>query len=152
MKIALDDSQYVDEYTDEKLIAEIIAVNARIAADKIYQEELQADLTRRKSYDAMTAMELTGKDFGEVSFRDGEGRKFKAKRELKVKWDNSKLQALASTMDWDTVQGIFKITFDVSETLYKALVKSNANQLLVSALDLARTTTPGELKVNYITE
>lgn len=65
----------------------------------------------------------------------------------KVSWDQSGLKAIASDMDWLTVDHFFKIKFDVSETVFNGLAPDDPRRPLFEA---ARTVEYGEPKVTLV--
>lgn len=79
------------------------------------------------------------------------GAKFTMEMEKKVKWDSKKLQAIAAKLPWAQVEAVFKISFEVTEAVYKSLV-TNANAGLfpketLALIDDARTVEISEAKI-----
>ena len=62
-----------------------------------------------------------------------------------VSWDQDKLKALAATMDWPTIQHFFKITFSVSETIFKGLPPGDPRK---QPMTDARTVKYGDPKIS----
>lgn len=79
------------------------------------------------------------------------GCKFTLEASKDVKWDSAKLQAVAAQLPWAQVEHIFKIKFEISETVYKQLKASVAAGMfsaeLMKQIDEARTFTVGEAKI-----
>lgn len=118
---------------------------SRQAALKQAAEEAQDELASRVSNEAAALFAKAGKTSGDITF-EADGVKLKASVSKSVKWDNAKLQAVAASMDWDTAQRIFKISFDVPEATFKAIPDPE----LVAKLTEARTVKYGELTIKPI--
>lgn len=136
------------QYTDEELVTALVATKDKLVEVKGQLAWLEDQISTRKLDTAQKVFEANGKEFGEITFVDANGLKYKAVREQKIKWDNAALQKIAAGMDWKSAQRVFKIEFGLSETIYKSL-RATGNAELNDALAAARTTIPGALKVVY---
>ncbi|CAB4149699.1 hypothetical protein UFOVP543_18 [uncultured Caudovirales phage] len=97
--------------------------------DSIYEELLER-------YSAKFTAELaeSGKQDGEMT-REIDGHRLTFAVKAKVKWDSSKLQEVASSLDPNIVYKVFKIDFSVPERTFKALTDDK----LIQAISTART-------------
>lgn len=95
-------------------------------------------------------LKAAGKEHGETSFEE-DGAKFTVGADKKVKWDSAKLMAIAQTLPWQQAVSMFKITFEMQETKYKALVDNVQSGLvsqdLLDKINDARTVEIGEVKL-----
>jgi hypothetical protein len=91
-----------------------------------------------------------GKEYGEVTTEDY-GAKLTVGSDKKVKWDSDMLMAIAGTIPWQQAVAMFKISFEMSETKYKALVDNVAAgiqpQELLDRVNEARTVEITEAKL-----
>jgi hypothetical protein len=101
-------------------------------------------LTERFGAQLQAELKAEGKTSGEIS-RTLDGVKLILAIKPKVKWDNDKLQAVASTLPQDTVFKVFKIEFSVPERTFKALTDDK----LIAALTDARTVDYPAPKVTF---
>jgi len=79
------------------------------------------------------------------------GGKFTVEAEKKVSWDSKKLQDIAATLPWKQVLAIFKIKFEISETVYKSLVTNAEAGIfdikILEKIKEARTVEIGQPKI-----
>jgi len=122
---------YRAEWGDHKKLASTAIANVDDVLDRRYHDEGAA------------ALKATGKLKGTKTYTTSDGFIAKADRTETVKWDGAKLAQTASKMDWPTVQKVFKITFSVTETVYKGIIDDE----LKRSLDNARTTEMKALRV-----
>ncbi len=118
-----------------------------IAADRMAKAKesvalVKAELDRRFGASAKNLLIEQGKSHGIVNLACQDGIVAKADTKMTVKWDSDKLQAIAQTMPWDRVKSLFKISFSMTETIYKG-VEAVAPDLRAK-IDEARTTQIGE--------
>lgn len=104
------------------------------------------DLRSRVESEAAALFQAGGKQAGDITFI-ADGVKLKASISKTVKWDNDKLQAIASGMEWAVAQRIFDISFKVPEATFKAIPDPE----LVAKLEAARTVKYGELSIKPTT-
>lgn len=119
-------------------------ITEAIAFQKATLDNINAELLGRYGERFKAEMELAGKTEGEIS-REVDGVKLTYAIKPKVKWDNSRLQAVASTLPWEITQRIFKIEFSVPEKTYKAMTDTG----LLAKLSEARTVEYPEPKVVF---
>lgn len=105
---------------------------------------LNAEIARRYTDAAKLAFEKAGKADGKVTVDLPGDIQLAASVSKRVAWDKDKLKAAASKMPWADVQHYFKIDFDVSENIYKAVPPSSEFK---QVLDEARTVTRGDIKI-----
>lgn len=134
---------YTKQSTEElrSLVADI---NETIAAQKRMVEDITAEMTRRFGEIFAAEMAAAGKQHGEIS-REVDGVKLTYSLDRKVKWDTKGLQSVASTLPWTTVEKVFKIKFEVTEPIYKALTDDG----LKARIDEARTVEYAQPKVTF---
>lgn len=131
--------------TNDQLANAIIEGRIALASSKMALEKLETAMQERQAATATHLLADTGKPDGSLTFtRDG--MKFKAEISKTVKWDNAKLQAVASTMPWTTVERLFDIKFSVPELKFKSIIDED----LLTKLTDARTTTRSPVKVSFI--
>lgn len=133
----------LDDLRAKLAAAEDVAKEARAEVS-----DVKAECARRYGESARQALAQLDKEYGTVTLPLQDG--FRAKAEVKqtVKWDSDELQAIASTMPWERVREIFKISFAVPEKIYGGL--RAANPELADRIDAARTTTIGEPVVTIL--
>lgn len=117
----------------------------RMAAIKGEIEQLEDELFNRLQSDADALFQAAGKNSGDVTF-ERDGLKFKASIGKSVSWDGAKLQEIAASMDWPTVQRIFKIDFGMAEATFKAI----PDEALRARIEEARTVKLGALTIKPV--
>jgi hypothetical protein len=132
--------------SDEALYNSIAATKNRLTMEKAQLSLLEIELTKRQGKTAAQLFEAAGKRYGQASYTDDAGRKFKAEIKRTVTWDSAKLQAVAATMTWEQAQRIFDIKFAVPENTFKAIIDDE----LIGKLAAARTTKYGDLSVSLV--
>ncbi len=132
------------EQSPEELRSLVADINETIAAQKRMVEEINAELTRRFGDSFAAEMAAAGKRHGDLT-RDVDGVKLTFSIDKKVKWDTKRLQSIAASMPWTTVEKVFKIKFEVPEPVYKALT----DESLKNRIDEARTVELAEPKVTF---
>lgn len=115
--------------TDEK---------ARQSESRRITGAVQAELQARFGVQINSALHALSKHHGTVNLDVG-GAPVKGVVKKEVEWDTDALMAVAATLPWDQVRGMFKITFAVPEKMYEALVVANPE--LAAKIKDARTTT-----------
>ena len=82
------------------------------------------------------------------------GSKIEVEAKKEVKWDNTQLQNIASAMPWQSVVQLFKIDFEMKESVYKGIQDSVKAGLqdpdFLNKLNVARTVKIGEPKIKSI--
>lgn len=126
----------------KQLIEQKASAKENQAAWKTEEGRLDTEMAQIMNPAGYLAKEGKLEDGGSMTFREG-FLKFNFIAEKKVKYDSKALQAIASKMPWGQVDAIFKIKFDISETIYKTLV-TNAkagmfSQDILDQINLART-------------
>lgn len=108
---------------------------------------IEAAIGKALEHQARNAFQAAGKIAGDITLTTEAG-KVKASISKSVKWDTSKLQAIASSMSWAEARGVFKIDFSVPEANYKA-AQTMRPELAAKLLD-AREVKYGDLKLDII--
>lgn len=108
---------------------------------------IEAKISKALEHQARNAFQAAGKVAGDITLLTNAG-KVKASISKSVKWDSTKLQAIASSMSWAEAQGVFKIDFSVPEANYKA-AQTMRPELAAKLLD-AREVKYGDLKLAII--
>lgn len=119
-------------------------ITETIAYQKTILEGINAELLARYGERFASELSAAGKVEGEIS-REVDGIKMTYAIKPKVKWDGAKLEAIASTLEWDIAKRVFKIDFSVPEKTYKAIT----DKALLSQLTDARTVEYSEPKVVF---
>lgn len=117
----------------------------RAEAAKAEAKLVQDEITARLQPAATSMFVRQKKHSGDVTF-EADGVTLKASISKTVKWDSPKLMAIASTMDWDTAQRVFDISFSVPERTFTAIPDPE----LIAKLQDARTVKYGELNIKPI--
>lgn len=84
-------------------------------------EAWQGELHRRFGSVADASAQRALKASGTLTDPIGGGFRLKHKRDKVVEWDTDKLMAWAQGTSWETVQHNSRVTFEVKESVYKAL-------------------------------
>lgn len=124
------------------LLAEQDAAAQDLAAAKGRALRVSQELQRRYGESAKQALAQADKTHGTTTLQLQDGYAAKADVKQTVKWDSAKLQALAQTLPWERVAALFKIKFEMSETIYKGV--SALSPELRAQIDAARTTVIAE--------
>lgn len=119
---------------------DVMAANtASMAATvKLRADMVKAEVARRYGESAKQALAQQGKDHGTTRLPLQDGFIAKADVKQEVKWDSDALMAIAQELPWERVQALFKIKFEMSETIYKGV--SALSPELRAKIDAARTT------------
>lgn len=135
----------VTKMTDAALSGSIIESRKILKLAKSNLATLENELSDRQCETAAKLMQAANKEDGSLTFEHG-GMKFKAEAKKTVTWDSGKLQAVAATMEWTTVERLFDIKFSVRELVYKAI----SDESLHDKLTAARTTKTADMKVSLV--
>jgi hypothetical protein len=109
--------------------------------------EIQSELLKRHGDMLAAKLSASGKSDGSASL-EIDGIKLTYKVAKDIDWDNDKLKAIASSMDWATASRVFDIKFKVPERIYNAI----PDIALVNRLNEARTVTYKEPTVQFAKE
>lgn len=133
---------------------ELVALREKMREGLLQKALLDEEIKKIQSRISEILADEAKRQFGEKLAGDvtldTDVGKFKASISKTVKWDNGKLQAIASTMPWGEAQSLFKIDFSVSEANYKAVQSMRPE--LAARLDEARSTKYGELTIKPVYE
>lgn len=135
----------IEEVPLDVLRAMQLAAAARMDSAKADIAGIQAEISRRLGESVKRAFEQAGKEHGTLTLPLQDGLTAKCDISKKVDWDSAALMAVAQTMPWDRVNAIFKIRFEVSETVYKGIEAADPD--LKGRIDKARTVTFGTPKI-----
>lgn len=132
----------------QDLVKRLIANKASQAQLKVEEKFLSTQLCEIIKPEEI--IKAKGKEYGEVT-AEVDGAKITVGSDKDVKWDSAKLMVIAGTIDWKQAVAMFKITFEMSETKYKALVDNVAAgiqpQELLDRVNEARTVKITEAKL-----
>lgn len=135
----------MEDVSIDSLITLIANVKEEVKAAKARLSELEGALATRLEPFARNEYEMVGKDSGTLTF-ERDGHKFKAEIRKTVTWDNDKLQAVAASLPWTTVERLFDIKFSVPETRFKAISDDD----LLQKVTEARTTKLSDMKISCV--
>ena len=124
-----------------------VVITETINAQKAMLVEIQSELLKRHGDMLAAKLSATGKSDGSTSV-EIDGIKLTYKVAKDIDWDNDKLKAIASSMDWATASRVFDIKFKVPERIYNAIPDLS----LVKRLNEARTVTYKEPTVQFAKE
>jgi hypothetical protein len=114
----------------------------QVELDKIDEKILQATRDRIQQM-----LNLQKKQHGTVSLPDENGIVIKGEVSRTVQWDSNQLMSVASNLPWNVVQQVFDIKFKVPEKAFAKLSTLGLAPEVIQAIDGARTTKYGDLKV-----
>lgn len=134
----------LDELLQEQKAIDDIAELAKHSA-----AALQAELDRRFGDHQKVALIALGKTSGTNTTVQPGGLRLKAETRAKVKWDQSKLWALAADLSREDLEHYCKIELTPKEAVYKALLPTSN---IRGALADARTDEPGTTKYRLLAE
>lgn len=138
-------SEGLMKLTLRELLQEQVAVNDLLATAKSCVAAVQAEISGRLGQSGVNDLAAQGKTHGTVTLELQDKMRAKVVVDRKVKWDGSKLLAVAQTMPWDKAMSVFKLDVSMSETAYKGVAMLDPE--LKAKIDDARTETIGEPKV-----
>lgn len=123
-------------FTLPQIETEQTKLKSEADAVKIRQGQLGDELALRFKAQLDAAATATGKATSHVA-DPATGIKASRTNGKKVDWDNEKMIGIAATMTWEKVRRLFKVTIEMSETIYKGVVATDPE--LHKLLDTART-------------
>ena len=133
---------------EQQSVAELREIAARhtntIDAAKEQLDLIQAELQRRYADRLTEHLRSMDKNHGQHTF-EADGFKLTAEITARVKWDSTKLEAIASKMPWHEAQRLFKIDFSVPEKNYSAV----RDEKMLDQLIDARTVKYSEPKITF---
>jgi uncharacterized coiled-coil protein SlyX len=130
--------------TLEEIRLSVATQQSIIDAAKAQMDIFNAELRSRFETRLNQALAEQDKKHGQHTF-DVDGVKLTAEVRATVKWDSTKLEAVARTMPWQDVQRVFKVEFSVPEKTFQAITDT---KLLDQLID-ARTVKYSEPKVTF---
>jgi len=133
----------LSDYTIDELAADIASIEAVIAEQTGWLADRNAELANRFSGALSNKLNKNTALSGSLEV---DGHKIKGSISKSVKWDSDKLQRMASIMGWDEIQHYFKITFSMSETVFKGMLPGPLQEEMAAA----RTVKYGDLKVSLV--
>lgn len=136
--------------TLDQLLAEQDAAAFDKAAAAARNLRVSQELANRYSESARQALAQLDKTHGSATLPLQDGFAVKAEVKQTVKWDSAKLQEVAQTLPWERVIVLFKIKFEMSETIYKGVAALSPE--LRAQIDAARTTVIGDPSITLTKE
>lgn len=130
-------SEGLQKMTLRELLQEQTAVNDLLATAKACVAAVQQEVAARLGGSGLNDLAAMGKTYGTVTLELQDKMRAKVVVDRKVKWDGSKLLAVAQTMPWDKAMSVFKLDVSMSETAYKGVAMLDAD--LKAKIDDART-------------
>jgi hypothetical protein len=130
---------YIKTKTTSDLRKMVAEINEVSALHKATIEAIYAELLERYGKTFQNELAEAGKQDGEMT-RDIDGQRLTFAIKAKVKWDSSKLQEVAATLDPALVYKVFKIEFSVPERTFKAMTDDKLVMQLTEARTVEYTT------------
>jgi len=130
---------YIKTKTTSDLRKMVAEINEVSALHKATIEAIYAELLERYGKTFQNELAEAGKQDGEMT-RDIDGQRLTFAIKAKVKWDSSKLQEVAATLDPALVYKVFKIEFSVPERTFKAMTDDKLVKQLTEARTVEYTT------------
>lgn len=129
-----------------EVVNRLAVLEASLANIKMEIALAKDTLTNMYADAADSLFKLQDKQSGDITFVD-QNLKLKASISKTIKWDSAKLRAIASVLDWPTVEKLFDIEFSVPEARFNALTDDKLRAQLVDARTVkygALTITPAK--------
>lgn len=123
----------VDRMALRELVENKDRLRAEVADIQAIIKEIDGEVSRRYEARVQEALAASGKETGQVTFRSDTGEKLQGEVKKTVKWDSSKLQAVAASLPWEMVQRVFDVKFSVPEKTYSALTDESLRKRIEEA-------------------
>lgn len=130
--------------TLDELLAARAHIEAQLAEGKAYLAVVNQAINETAGSAASLGFQRNGQTSGTVKFAL-DAKIYKAEIEKTVKWDSDMLQQVAGSLPFELARDTFKVTYSVTETVFKTLADDVQAKLMP-----ARTVKYSEPKISAV--